>query len=100
MLAELVRGTESAGDPIRCDTGTRMGELSHTLFFLARKRKCDAGQSNSLFVTCTCTASVESRLRAFDWPITTSYFRFRFCYARSSQTTVTQLGRCSIALAL
>ena len=21
MLAELVRGTESAGDPIRCDTG-------------------------------------------------------------------------------
>ena len=23
MLAELVRGTESAGDPIRCDTGNR-----------------------------------------------------------------------------
>ena len=24
MLAELVRGTESAGDPIRCDTGKAM----------------------------------------------------------------------------
>ena len=24
MLAELVRGTESAEDPIRCDTGTRV----------------------------------------------------------------------------
>ena len=34
MLAELVRGTESAGDPIRCDTGQQFNCAIYAVVYL------------------------------------------------------------------